>query len=431
MRMAHAGIIMTKALSLLVILSTASLLQAADWPQYRGPNGDGTSPEKGILKQWPSEGLKTIWKTKLPNGFSSMAVSGGKAYTMISREVDGGIREVCVALDANTGNELWSYTLGAAKYDKGGDEAGPADGPRTTPTVDNGKVYVLGANLQLAALDANSGKENWTRDILKEHSGKNISWQNAASPLIDGDLIFTAGGGPGEALLGIDKNSGKTVWKGESDRMTHASPVAATILGTRQVIFFTQSGLVSVAPKSGEVLWRHKFRYNVSTAASPIVGGDIVYCSAGYGVGASAAKITKAGNEWKATELWMLTGNNICNHWSTPVYHDGYLYGLFSFKQYKTGPMKCVELATGKEMWSKPGFGAGQLIFVDNHFVVLTDQGELVMVKPDPKAYTEVSRAKAVEGKCWSTPTISNGHIFARSTKEGVCLDVTTKTAAR
>src|SRR3954471_563730 len=98
MRMAHAGMIMTKALSLLAILSTASLLHAADWPQYRGPNGDGTSPEKGILKQWPSEGLKTVWKTKLPNGFSSMAVSGGKAYTMISREVDGGIREVCVAL---------------------------------------------------------------------------------------------------------------------------------------------------------------------------------------------------------------------------------------------------------------------------------------------------------------------------------------------
>jgi outer membrane protein assembly factor BamB len=213
--------------------------------------------------------------------------------------------------------------------------------------------------------------------------------------------------------------------------MTHASPVAANILGTRQVIFFTQSGLVSVAPKSGEVLWRHKFRYNVSTAASPIVGGDIVYCSAGYGVGASAAKITKTGKEWKATELWMLPGNNVCNHWSTPVYHDGYLYGLFSFKQYKTGPMKCVELATGKEMWSQPGFGAGQLIFVDNHCVVLTDQGELVLVKPDPKAYNEVSRVKAVEGKCWSTPSISNGRIFARSTKEGICLDVTTKTAVR
>lgn len=367
----------------------------------------------------------------MPNGFSSIAVSEGRAYTLVSREVDGATREVCVALDANSGKELWSYALGAAKYDKGGETDGPADGPRTTPTINDGKVYVMGANLLLAALDAKTGKELWTKDILKEHSGKNIAWQNAASPVIDGDLIFAAGGGPGEALLGIDKNTGKTVWKGESDRMTHATPVVATILGTRQIIYFTQSGLVSVAPKSGEVLWRYKFRYNVSTAASPIVGGDIVYCSAGYGVGASAAKITREGNEWKATQLWTLTGNNICNHWSTPVYHDGYLYGLFSFKEYKSGPMKCVELATGKEMWAKPGFGPGNLILVDNHFAVLTDRGELVLVEPNPQSYKEISRVKAVEGKCWSTPTISNGRMFVRSTKEGVCLDVTSKTAAK
>jgi len=384
-----------------------------------------------MLKEWPSTGLKPIWKTPLPDGFSSFAISGGKAYTLIAREIDGALREVCVALDANTGKEQWFYPLGIAKYDGGGDSGGPKDGPRSTPTVGAGKVYVLGAHLMLACLDANTGKEIWTKDIKKEHSGTGITWQNAASPLIDGDMLFVAGGGPGESLLGLDKETGKVIWKGQTEKITHATPVAGTILGERQIIFFLQSGLVSVAPKSGEVLWRHKFKYSTSTAASPIIGGDIVYCSAGYGVGASAARITKEGSQWKATQMWMLTGNDICNHWSTPVYHDGYLYGLFSFKKYKTGPMKCVELATGKEMWSEPGFGAGNLIFVDNHFLVLNDQGELVLVEPNPKNYKEISRAKAVDGKCWSTPVVSNGRIYARSTKEGVCLDATEKTAQR
>ncbi|HUR45535.1 MAG TPA: PQQ-binding-like beta-propeller repeat protein [Candidatus Saccharimonadales bacterium] len=420
-----------KTLVLLGLVSTAITLSAADWPQYRGPNGDGTSPENGLLKEWPSTGLKQVWKTPLPDGFSSFAVGGGKAYTLIARPVDGAPREVCVALDSETGKEAWFHAVGPAKYDGGGNEGGPQDGPRGTPTVNDGKVYILSANLFLACLDANTGKEIWTKDIKKEHSGTGIHWQNAASPLIDGDMVFVAGGGPNESMLGLDKQTGKVIWKGESETITHATPIAGTILGERQIIFFMRSGLVSVAPKTGNVLWRHPFKYSTSTAASPIIGGDTVYCSAGYGVGASAARITKEGNEWKATELWRLTGNDICNHWSTPVYHDGYLYGLFSFKKYKSGPMKCVELATGKQMWSEPGFGAGNLIFVDNHFVVLNDQGELVLVEPNPKAYKEISRAKAVNGKCWSTPVVSNGRIYARSTKEGVCLDVTAKTAQR
>ena len=136
---------------------------------------------------------------------------------------------------------------------------------------------------------------------------------------MDGDLIFVAGGGPGQALLAIHKKSGQPAWQGQDDRMTHATPAVATILGQKQVIFFTQSGLVSLDTKSGTLLWRHKFPYNVSTAAAPVVSGNIVYCSAGYGVGSSAAQITKTGTAWTATELWRLTGNKICNHWSTPV----------------------------------------------------------------------------------------------------------------
>src|SRR5205814_493283 len=130
----------------------------------------------------------------------------------------------------------------------------------------------------LACLNATTGKTVWSKDILSEYGGKNIDWQNAASPLIEGDLLFVAGGGPGQALLALDKKDGHVVWKGQDDRMTHATPIATTILGVRQVVFFTQKGLVSVVPTSGDVLWRYDFPYRTSTAASPVVCGNIVHC---------------------------------------------------------------------------------------------------------------------------------------------------------
>ena len=409
------------------VVVTAS---AADWPQYRGPNSDGSSPETGILKKWPSEGPRQLWKKPLQLGFSSFAVSGGKAFTLEQRYLEGAAREVCVALDAASGKELWAYPLGRARYDNGYD-AGPDDGPRSTPAVSDGKVYVNSAYLLLVCLDAESGKVIWSKDLPKEHAAQNISWQNAASPLLDGELVFVAGGGPGQALLGFNKQNGKVVWKGENDRMTHASPVAATILGKRQIIFLTQTGAVSVQPEDGKVLWRYKFPYRTSTAASPVVAGDIVYCSAAYGVGAGAARISKEGDQWKATELWRKAGNAFCNHWSTPLAREGFIYGLFGSKEYKTGPLKCIEAATGKEVWSQPGFGPGNLLFVDGQLLVLTDYGDLVLVEASPSAFKEVTRAHAVDGKCWSSPAISDGHIFARSSKEGVCLDVSQRTVER
>lgn len=401
---------------------------AADWPQYRGPNYDGSSPETGILKKWPSEGPRQVWKKPVNLGFSSFAISGGKAFTLEQRNIDGVDREVCLALNAATGKELWVYPIGVAKYDGG---AGPGDGPRSTPSVDQGKVYVNSERLVLACLDADSGKLIWSKDLMKEHAGKNIHWENAASPLIDGNLLFVAGGGPGEALLGINKENGKVVWKGQSDQMTHATPIAASILEQRQIIFFTQTGLVSVQPENGQPLWRYNFKYSTSTAASPIAAGDIVYCSAGYGVGSAAARISKNGDQWKAAEMWRVEGNSICNHWSTPVHRDGYLYGMFSFKQHKNGPLKCVELATGKEMWAQPGFGPGNLIIVDSHLLALSDAGDLVLVDPSPSSYREVTRAHVVNGKCWSTPVISAGRIYARSSAESVCLDVSERTVQR
>ncbi len=415
------------------VLALSPNLSAEDWPQYRGPVGNGTSPE--AISPWADSGPKQLWKTPLSEGFSSVSVADGRAFTLVARQLEGANREVCVAMDVKTGKELWATPLGIAKYDGGGDSGTPenkgGDGPRSTPSVDGDRVYVLDNRLVLSCLDATNGKLIWKKDIIKEHDGKLISWQNAASPLIDGDLVFAMGGGAGQSLLGINKADGKTVWKKEDDKITHATPVAATILGTRQVIFFTQAGLVSIAPKTGEVLWRYKFPYNVSTAASPVVWNDIVYCSAGYNVGSGAVKITKNASGFSADEIWRTKGNGVANHWSTPVCHDGFLYGIFGFKQYGSCPLKCVEIATGKEMWSEAGFGAGNVILVGQRLVVLGDKGQVVLVDPNSKGYKEVARYQAVSGKCWSTPTFSNGNLFVRSTKEGACFQVEMKTAAR
>ena len=394
--------------------------QAADWPQYRGANQDGIAPEPAA----PSA-LTPVWKVPTQLGFSSFSIAGGLAFTQLIR----GQHEMCVALDTQTGKEVWASNIGLGKYPGGGDAGAPenkgGDGPRSTPTINDGLVYVCTQDIVVEALNAKTGKPVWSHDVMKSNNGRNIKWNSAASPVIDGNLLFVAGGGPGQSLLALNKKSGQVAWKSGDEIITHATPVVTTLQGVRQVIFFLKSGLVSVAAADGKELWRFPFKFAVSTAISPVVCGDIVYCSAGYGVGGGACRIGKAGDKFTATELWKIEGDKlVANHWSTPCFKDGYLYGMFSFKKWGVGPLKCVEVATGKIMWEQPGFGAGNAILVGDKVVALTDDGNVVLVEAKPGAYKEVARVKAVTGKCWSTPAFSDGHLFVRSTKEGACLDL-------
>ncbi len=417
-----------------VVVGVAGLARpaaAGDWPQYRGPNRDGICTEKVNLN-WGPSGPPVVWKVPTQNGFSSFAVAGGKVFTQVNRDLSGARREIVVALDAKTGQELWFADVAPGKYDSGGDSGTPdnkgGDGPRSTPTVREGKAYVLSQFLVLSCLDAQTGKTLWSKDLIKDFAGRNIGWKSAASPVVDGQMVFVAGGGPGQSLLAFDKDTGAVVWKAHDEKMTHSTPIVATIHGVRQVVFFLQSGLLSVAAKDGRALWRFAFPYRVSTAISPVVSGDIVYCSAGYGVGGGACRILQNGDQFKAEPLWQIPGDKlVANHWSTPVCQDGYLYGRFSFKQFGSGPLKCVELATGKVKWEQPGFGAGNVILVNNQILALADDGQVVVVEAAPSGYKELARTKAVTGKCWSTPALSDGHLYVRSTKEGACLDLSVK----
>ncbi len=410
-----------------VTAAPVSTAPGLDWPSYRGPNGDGATKAK-LGKIWDKAGPKQVWKVETTNGFSSMAVSGGLAVTLVTRDHEGSGTEHCVALDAATGKELWAVPLKLAKYQGGGDSGTRdnkgGDGPRSTPTLSEGKVYVYGSNLDLYCFDAKTGKEVWSKDVAGDYNGKNIDWSNATSPIIEGDLVIVGGGGKGAAFLAFEKERGILKWKAGDDTITHATPTAATLLGERQVIFFMKSGLVAVSPKNGQILWQQPYNFSTSTAASPVVFENIVYCSAGYGVGSAAYEVKKSASKFETSELWRVAGNNLNNHWSTPVVHEGYLYGMFKFKEYGDAPVKCVDIRSGKELWSKEGFGPGNVILSNDKLLALSDKGELVMIEAKPDAYTELARADVLDGKCWSTPTLAGGFIFARSTKEAACFAV-------
>jgi len=412
-------------LSVLLASITGSAT-ALEWGAFRGPNHNGVVEAPSSVRNWKSARLKTLWKTETPSGFSSFAVAGEKAYTIVTTEIDGNPSEAILCLDGRTGKELWSKALAIApKYDGGGNAGDKGneggDGPRSTPVIDDGLAYCIDANLGVHCFKADTGDIVWQHNVLEENAGVNIKWQNAASPLIDGNLLLLAGGGKGQALLALDKKTGKVVWKGEDDQMTHATPILATLHGVHQAIFFTQTGLVAVDPQKGIVLWRAPFPFKVSTAASPVVFEDIVYCSAGYGVGAGAFKISSSGGSFSAEPIWRRE-NECFNHWSTPVVKDGYLYGMFSFKEYGKGPLACVDIRTGKDMWKEEGFGPGQVILAGDTIIALSDKGEVVAVEASPKKYTELKRDDVLKGKVWSYPVLAYNHLFARSTEEGVCI---------
>jgi len=241
-----------------------------------------------------------------------------------------------------------------------------------------------------------------------------------------------------QRLLAFRKQNGIEAWhgpndQGTNDRMTQATPVVATIAGVRQVVFFAQSGLVAVLPETGAVLWRYPFPFSTSTAASPVVGEDVVYCSAAYGGGAGTVRITSSGGQLSTNEVWRMPFSNpLMNHWATPVLHNGYLFGIYG-QQGPTVLLRCIDFATGDQKWNQSGVGTGGVLFVAGHVLVSTEDGYLLLVEADPNAYAEMARFRALDGsqssipglvRCWNVPAISNGRIYVRSSTEAVCLDV-------
>jgi outer membrane protein assembly factor BamB len=395
-----------------ISLVGAAAARAADWPMYRGLEHDGHTADK-IGTSWPSGGPHALWRAPMGLGFSSVSPVGDAAYCNGAK--DG--QECCWKLDAKTGKALWIQPIDQEIMDNQG-----GNGPRSTPTISDDHVFVLGTYLKLDCLNGADGKRVWRVDLQKEFNGKVPQWGSAASPVLDGGKIFlNCGAGNGKSLMAFDPATGKNIWAKEDDKLVHASPTPATIDGVRQIIFLTASGLVSMEPETGSVLWRYSFPHRTSTAASPIVGGNMVFCSAGYGIGCACVEVHKIGDTFEVKELYRKPGK-LMLHWSTPVYSKGHLYGLFE----DGSALRCVEMASGVIKWqqAKPQVWRGGTVFTNGCVLVQEPDGNLVLVKADPTAHKELARCQPLSGKCWTMPTISDGRIFARSDEQIVCLDV-------
>jgi outer membrane protein assembly factor BamB len=417
------------------LLSLAVCCTGGDWPQYRGPNHDGVSTDR-LNKQWSGAVTNPVWLRPVTNCLGSFAVSGGRAFTQTRRAVGGASREICVALSVTNGAELWAANLDTASYPNGG--VGNDDGPRSTPAVDGGSVFILTSYLKLYRLNLTNGAVIWQKDLVSLYGASQIGYQNCASPLLDGGLIFLNASTGVSSLMALRTSDGSVAWRSQNEGLTHSTPLLTTISGVRQVIFATQSGLVSLDPATGTLLWKflYPFNYGTSIGCSPVVWQDMVYvCGAqAYGMGSFVMQASVTNNTWTTSQLWANTGfsSTLSAHWMTPVCYQGFLYGQFGVGSFDSvnAQLKCVEMRTGAVKWSAPNFGRGATILADNHLLSITERGQLVLIRPNTNAYTELGRFLAIPNysdptnKCWNSPAVSDGRVFVRSTAFAACYDL-------
>ena len=400
---------MKNTFAAILMILFASLAWNADWPQYRGLNRDGISKETALLKTWPASGPKVVWKAPVGDGYSGMAIVGNKIYTMDAKGQD----EFIVAMDAATGKELWRYRNDSNFMNDQG------NGPRGTPSVDGETIYAFGANGTLAAVNAKDGAKIWSHDVKKELAGKVPIWGFSSSPLIEGELLILPIGGSGNnAIVAFNKKNGAIVWRSQGDEPGYSSAIAVDIKGTRQILAFSGTKLLSVAPADGKLLWSYNWKTDwfVNAAVPIVVPPDKVFISTGYGVGSAMLKVNSAGGKSSVEEVWM--SKSMQNHFNSSVQHNGHIYG------FDNAILKCIDANTGEEKWKKAGFGKGSLMLADGHLIVLSERGRLLMVEAVPEAYKETASAEVLQGKCWTMPTLVNGKLYVRNQKEMVCLDL-------
>jgi outer membrane protein assembly factor BamB len=402
------------ALALVAVsAASAAWARAADWPQWLGPGRDGRSAETGLLTEWPAAGPKVLWRVPGGVGMSGVAVAGGRAFTMAMRGDD----ELAVALDAADGREVWAVRVGPAFRERQG------DGPRATPTVDGGHVFVQSASGPLACLDAATGKTVWTRDLIAEFGAENAPWGMCGSPLIEGGLVIACPGAKGASVAALDKATGKTVRRAGDDKAGYASPVAMAVGGARQIVAFSAGSLNGFDAATGKVAWglpwKTDFDCNIAT---PLVLGERLFVASGEGVGCRMLEPAAAGGP-KA--VWESLGPKsvMLTHWSTAVAHEGRLYGV-SGEFNGVVNLNCVDAATGRLQWSQPRFGAAGIALADGHLFLATRTGELVCVEASPAGFKEKGRVRLLQDKVYANPSIAGGRLYLRDRKDIVCVDL-------
>lgn len=394
---------------------------AADWPQWQGPDRSNVSTETGLLKQWPAQGPHLLWTfSNAGNGFSEPSIVGDRLYTMGADQS----KEYLFAIDLKTRSKLWSTEVGPRFINDW------SDGPRGTPTVDGDLIFALGGQGNLVCVKAGSGEKLWTKNMQKDLGGKMMSgWGYTESPLVDGDVVVCTPGGKQGTLAALDKTTGKVRWRSEdfSDDAGYSSLVISEAGGIRQYVQRTGKSVSGVAAKDGRLLWRFAHAANVAAIPTPIVSGNFVYSTSGYGAGCVLIRLSPNGEGIKAEEVY--ANKDMTNHHGGVVKVGDCLYGYSD-----RGGWMCMEFQTGKVLW-KDGrkLGKGSVTCADGHLYCYSENdGTVVLIEASADGWKENGRFKIPQqtklprkrGKIWTHPVVVNGRLYLRDQDLIFCYDV-------
>lgn len=381
----------------------------ADWPQWLGPDRTGMSTETGFLKTWPKNGPEVLWKKNLGVGFSGISVVDGRVFTMFAKGDD----EFVVCLNEASGEEIWRFRTGGMYEEWQG-----GDGPRSQPTVDGDRVYVLGAEGRLYALNVGNGEAIWSVNLVDGLGGRLPRFGFSTSPLVEGDFLYLEAATRNGTFLALRRDDGKVAWASQNDVASYSSPIAVDLAGARQVIYFSGDALVGLSPADGSLYWRYPWKtsYDLNIATPIFVPPDQIFISSGYDHGAALLRIQAGGGGFSVTRVW--ESRRMKNHFGTSVLVGDYLYG------FDNAILKCIEAQTGKEQWKHRGYGKGALMFADGHLLLLSDSGRLALAKATPDGFEEKAGAQVLSGRSWTMPTLANGRVFVRDMRKIVCLDL-------
>ncbi len=395
---------------------TSLLAASADWPQWLGPDRTGVVPAGVPVPASLPKDLKSAWRIPVGSGFSSPVVVGDK---LVYADVDEK-NEICHLIDTKNGREIWRTLYAPAKGDNFG------NGPRATPLVDGDRVYVQSVNGEVACLALADGRKLWSISFEKDYgvaflggnsdTGTSRRRGNNGSPVVDGAHIIVPVGSTEKGTLAcLDKLTGKQIWAGGNDETAYSAVQVATLAGVRQALVLNAEALLSLDRATGKTLWRVPLK----TAArrhvgTPVILGDRVLVNS-HTFGTIAFKVVKQGGEVKAFEDWKNPAMKI--NLATPVLVNGHLFSH--------GPAKnfvCFDPATGEQKWVAPGFGKdnSSVIGLGKNLLVLTDEGQLVLVAGEAGAYREIGRAQAC-GKNWNYPAYAGGRLYVRDARELAC----------
>jgi outer membrane protein assembly factor BamB len=383
----------------------AAVSAAPVWPGFRGPNRDSVISGVRIQTDWAASPPVQMWRRPVGPGWSSFAVSGDLLYTQEQR----GDYEIVACYSLKSGKPVWLHRDKTRFW-----EANAGPGPRGTPTLSGGRVYTFGATGIVNALDAASGAVVWTRDAAKDAEVKVPYWGFASSPLVAGDLVIVAVGG---RLAAYDLASGQSRWlESKSKGGSYSSPQSLTIDGVAQVVFLNGTGVASVAPADGKVLWRHEWEAGGATMLQPTMtaDGDILITTTGMsgGEGTRRLAVKHASGAWTVQEKW--TSRGLKPYFNDLVVHKGHAYG------FDGSILACINLENGERKWKGGRYGNGQLVLLADQdlLIVLSEDGEIALVSATPDQYKEVAKVPAIEGKTWNHPALAGDVLLVRNDQE-------------